>query len=447
MNKHDKENLIKQAQALYEAVKDNDIHGAAFAIHRGANQSLLNGQSYDSLSDQPSETRQRSPLQVAVYKTPNLLHLLLENGADVHEYNDKAIRTCAGSPADTSGDNLRVLIKHGADVNANHGEPLLNAVLHGSKEQIDMLTYHGADLYLVNRDRVQDELQKKQGPGSAFRKEYLDSVSDKMDLLEVYQESFSSLRHVPGRVRRMDLSHESREILSSSDPSISESEKEILDTIIMKNETQNQGFMLNSYDDLHFNHEDYSDELRQAAFDEYWDGETPEDEFKEECWQDSYTSYQAYLERNTVEGAMEMDSLVAEDVRQAMTQPRAFDEPIFDINERLLECCSGRSSWNISDDDATEAWLSLGADVNHENGKPLINAATNGKKAVAQTLIDHGAEPTPEAINAAQEYGHRETAEIIQAKYEQDLLRRHLGQVSQSEGLSQTPQPSRRQRL
>jgi ankyrin repeat protein len=41
--------------------------------------------------------------------------------------------------------------------------------------------------------------------------------------------------------------------------------------------------------------EDYYFELRQAAFDDKWDGETDEEQFKEEVWQSSYRAYQNYL--------------------------------------------------------------------------------------------------------------------------------------------------------
>lgn len=43
-----------------------------------------------------------------------------------------------------------------------------------------------------------------------------------------------------------------------------------------------------STDDLH-------DELRSAAFDNYWDGETPEEEFKDDCWQNAYKDYVSFL--------------------------------------------------------------------------------------------------------------------------------------------------------
>jgi hypothetical protein len=42
--------------------------------------------------------------------------------------------------------------------------------------------------------------------------------------------------------------------------------------------------------------EDYADELKQAAFDYFWDGETDVDDFKEECWQLSYKTYKSYVE-------------------------------------------------------------------------------------------------------------------------------------------------------
>lgn len=51
-------------------------------------------------------------------------------------------------------------------------------------------------------------------------------------------------------------------------------------------------------DDAHFQGLDASDcyyELRQAAFEYYWDGETPEEEFKEGCWNESHDNYQSYL--------------------------------------------------------------------------------------------------------------------------------------------------------
>lgn len=41
--------------------------------------------------------------------------------------------------------------------------------------------------------------------------------------------------------------------------------------------------------------DNYYDELRQAAFDQHWDGESPEEEFKEECWEVSYDNYQSYF--------------------------------------------------------------------------------------------------------------------------------------------------------
>ncbi len=52
-------------------------------------------------------------------------------------------------------------------------------------------------------------------------------------------------------------------------------------------------------DDAHFQGLDVSDcynELRQAAFDYFWDGETPEEEFKEECWVLSNKDYETYLD-------------------------------------------------------------------------------------------------------------------------------------------------------
>ena len=40
---------------------------------------------------------------------------------------------------------------------------------------------------------------------------------------------------------------------------------------------------------------DLYDELRQAAFDEHWDGETDEEEWKEDTWVDSAKDYEAFL--------------------------------------------------------------------------------------------------------------------------------------------------------
>lgn len=40
---------------------------------------------------------------------------------------------------------------------------------------------------------------------------------------------------------------------------------------------------------------DISDELRQASFDHYYDGQTGEEEWKEETWKISYEDYEAFL--------------------------------------------------------------------------------------------------------------------------------------------------------
>jgi hypothetical protein len=87
--------------------------------------------------------------------------------------------------------------------------------------------------------------------------------------------------------------------------------------------------------------------------------------------------------------------------------------------------------------------IQAGADVNANDGEPLRMAGANDFPQVAEVLMNHGAEPTLEIA----EQSRGSAQDLIKARYEQDLLRRHVGQVSPSEGLSQTPQPSRRQRL
>lgn len=101
----------------------------------------------------------------------------------------------------------------------------------------------------------------------------------------------------------------------------------------------------------------------------------------------------------------------------------------------------------IDDDKEMEALLNQGADPNANDGEPLSSAARLGAFDVAEILMDHGAVPTLQASAIAKAFGHMDVADLIKARYEQDRLNRQLPQANQSEGLSQTPQASRKPRL
>lgn len=80
----------------------------------------------------------------------------------------------------------------------------------------------------------------------------------------------------------------------------SDKERAILDSILEDEET------VASFKDLPVTHEDYCDELQQAAFEAFFDGETDPEEWKEQTWQDSYKDYQDYLEAHTYQGMLEL---------------------------------------------------------------------------------------------------------------------------------------------
>lgn len=109
------------------------------------------------------------------------------------------------------------------------------------------------------------------------------------------------------------------------------------------------------------------------------------------------------------------------------------DEDFLDKNDEILE--------NI------RSALKSGADQNADDGEPLRSAAQRGAFDVAEILMEHGAVPTLQASDIAKANGHMNVADLIKSRYEQDRLNRQLDQAKQSEGLNQTPQPSRRQRL
>jgi hypothetical protein len=90
-----------------------------------------------------------------------------------------------------------------------------------------------------------------------------------------------------------------------------------------------------------------------------------------------------------------------------------------------------------------DEWIQLGGDVNAHDGEPLRSAGRYDKPDIAEHLLAAGAEPTLEI--AQQSRG--EAQDLIQSKYEQDLLRRHLPQASSDHTQTPSIQPSRRPRL
>lgn len=90
-----------------------------------------------------------------------------------------------------------------------------------------------------------------------------------------------------------------------------------------------------------------------------------------------------------------------------------------------------------------ELLIKHGADVNGNNGEPLLMAGKRGNYDVAEVLMNHGAEPTLEIA----EWSTGETKDLIRARYEQDLLRRHLPQAASDHIQTPSIQPSRKQRL
>ncbi|MDE1965118.1 MAG: ankyrin repeat domain-containing protein [Xanthomonadaceae bacterium] len=90
-----------------------------------------------------------------------------------------------------------------------------------------------------------------------------------------------------------------------------------------------------------------------------------------------------------------------------------------------------------------ELLIKYGADVNGNNGEPLLMAGKRGNYDVAEVLMNHGAEPTLEIA----EWSTGKAKDLIRARYEQDLLRRHLPQASSDPTQTPSIQPSRKQRL
>lgn len=78
--------------------------------------------------------------------------------------------------------------------------------------------------------------------------------------------------------------------------------------------------------------EDYADELKQAAFDYFWDGETDVDDFKEECWQLSYRIYQSYVETHPTFVAVERARQEACDL-DASLRPAAAERRLEDLGK------------------------------------------------------------------------------------------------------------------
>lgn len=162
--------------------------------------------------------------------------------------------------------------------------------------------------------------------------------------------------------------------MSICDDNMSEEEMVILDRCAMAG------------DDI----EDYFDELRQAAFDHYWDGETDEEEFKEEAWQDGYPSYQNYI--------AEWNS-----------------RPLFASLERghedyFINAIEDGASANVLDDHgigplhaavsygrakAVDFLIKRGINVDVQDANqetPLMVAARLGRAEVAKLLLERGAD-------------------------------------------------------
>jgi hypothetical protein len=72
--------------------------------------------------------------------------------------------------------------------------------------------------------------------------------------------------------------------------------------------------------------EDYSDELKQAAFDHFWDGETNAEDFKEQCWQLAYGTYKSYVETHPTFMAIERARHEAADLNAEL--PPAEEDPV-----------------------------------------------------------------------------------------------------------------------
>lgn len=243
---------------------------------------------------------------------------------------------------------------------------------------------------------------------------------------------------------------------------LSRKEREILDDIVRTLEERNGGEVLDSYKGIDPGSCD--ERLYEAARTCHLLPESERDYTKR------VEAYNDYLETQSTEGALisavrsgqidAMNYLIDHGANSNARDGEAFILAV----ERDRE-------------EAARTLLAHGADPNARDGQPLRMAAENLSVDMTRTLLEHGAEATPESIDIAKkakpegmlldpweierllnggdelpesiEFAERrhEVVELIRSHYEQDLLRRHMPQASQSEGLSQTPQPSRRQRL
>ena len=79
----------------------------------------------------------------------------LDNGADVHVENDKALREAV---YDGNYDLVKLLLDHGADVHVRNNEPLIHAVDLSFVKIAKLLLDYGADIHINNDQPLNDAI-------------------------------------------------------------------------------------------------------------------------------------------------------------------------------------------------------------------------------------------------------------------------------------------------
>lgn len=136
-NEEQRNKMINQLQ---RAAESGDLNRAKELIKAGAD---VNGGAPGSFS-----AVYHAPLIYAASNYhPEMMVLLIENGADIHVKDNYALLTAA------SREYTRVidaLFKRGADMNFENGLPLLKAVENNCYSSVMMLVGYGADIHVRN---------------------------------------------------------------------------------------------------------------------------------------------------------------------------------------------------------------------------------------------------------------------------------------------------------
>jgi len=86
-----------------------------------------------------------APLRDAAgYGSKETVMTLLEHGADIHARDDYALRSAAKAG---NTETVKTLLEHGANIHAEHGEALTLAAEHGHRETAKTLLEKGADIH------------------------------------------------------------------------------------------------------------------------------------------------------------------------------------------------------------------------------------------------------------------------------------------------------------